>query len=93
MHCLTHITMNSSEKNMIMVIHQTIGIAAYKIFFKSFTHLYKKDFFVSFGVIDIITPISPRGYMINCISKGEPQWSCHIFILTYTLTFMHNEKT
>jgi hypothetical protein len=32
MHCFTHITMNSPEKNMIMVIHQTIGIGFIEYF-------------------------------------------------------------
>ena len=67
MHALTEVGMGCFDKEMVMIIHETIDITTAGILDKGLIHLLEKNLLVIIGMEDLLSSISPGGYVVNGI--------------------------
>ena len=58
-------------KEMVMIIHETIGITTDGILDKGLIHLLEKYLLVTIGIKDFISSIPPGSYVVNGIIETD----------------------
>ena len=71
MHALTEVEMGCFYKEMVMMIHETIGITTDGILDKGLIHLLEKDLLVVIWIEYLIPSIPPGGDVVNCIIETD----------------------
>jgi hypothetical protein len=70
-HALGDIGKKGFKKEMVMIVHETIGKAGKRIFQTGIIDLLKKYFPVLIIIENRFSPITPGSYMVDCILKGK----------------------